>query len=114
MKVEIRPNGNGESIITLEEVHFWYCGMMYVVPIGYASDGASVPRFLWRLLSPKIDPVTLRASVVHDFLYEWHLGTREEADYWYFWALVGAGYPHWKALLTLIGVRLFGGRHYGN
>ena len=114
MKVEIRPNGNGESIITLEETRFFFCGDIYTVPKGFASDGASVPRFLWRLLSPKIDPVTLTPSVVHDYLYAFAIGTRAEADYWYCGALVDNGYPPWKAFLTLIGVRLFGGRHYGD
>lgn len=114
MKVEINSRKDGKSIITLEELHFTFQGEWYIVPAGYASDGASVPRLLWRLLSPCIDPVTLAPSICHDFLYEWGIGTRYEADEWYMDALYRAGYPAWKCILTFIGIRLFGGSHYGN
>ena len=114
MKVDIKDSPDGKTITTLEEIWFEYCGMQICVPAGYVSDGASVPRFLWRLLSPCIDPKTLVPSIVHDFLYEWELGTRYEADLWYAAALSREGYPDWKCLLTLIGVRLGGKGHYGS
>ena len=108
MKVDIRESADGKVIVTQEEIRFTYCGERHCVPLGYASDGASVPRFLWRLLSPCIDPLTLVPSIVHDFIYECRLGSRYEADFWYVSALDGAGYPAWKCLLTFIGLRLFG------
>lgn len=91
-----------------------YCAMA-VVPEGYVSDGASVPRLLWRLLSPPIDPVTLAPSIVHDWLYDngASLGlTRIEADAWYADALHQHGYPAWKCLLTYAGTRLGGGSRW--
>ena len=85
------------------------------VPKGYLSDGASVPRILWRLLSPPIDPITLTPSIVHDWLYDHGsaLGlTRIEADAWYADALHQNGYPAWKCLLTYAGTRLGGGSRW--
>lgn len=83
-----------------------------VIHKGYISDGASVPRFFWRLLSPKMNKCTLTPSIVHDYLYETKLCTRKEADEWYYNALIENGYPKWKAMLTYAGVRLFGGSHW--
>ena len=94
----------------------WLLTRRFTVPVGFKSDGASVPRFLWRLLSPRIDPVTLAPSIAHDWLYT-QAGrrdlTRKECDGWYRDALILRVYPRWKATLTYIGVRLFGGRHWG-
>jgi len=112
MIVDIRNSPDGKVIATIDEIWFTYLGERYCVPAGYLSDGASVPRLLWRLLSPCIDPVTLVPSIVHDYLYEWRLGTRYDADLFYATALDQNGYPLWKCLLTYIGLRLFGGSHW--
>lgn len=84
---------------------------MVTVPRGYLSDGASVPRILWRLLSPPIDPVTLTPSIVHDWLYDHgaEIGmSRLEADAWYADALYRNGYAAWRCWLTFLGTRLGG------
>ena len=114
MKVDIVQSKDGKCIVTLEPYFVTGVSRYFVIPAGYRSDGASVPRFLWRLLSPCIDPVTLVPSIVHDYMYEWKIGTRFDADLWYAEALCRAGYPQWKCLLTFAGIRLFGGKHYGN
>ena len=85
------------------------------IPEGFLSDGASVPRLFWRLLSPPIDPVTITPSLVHDYLYVngARMGMdREEVDRWYANALLDNGYPLWKCLLTFYGVRLGGASHW--
>ena len=84
----------------------------YVVPVGFVSDGMSVPRFLWGFLAAPDDPVVLPPSLSHDWLYYKHVCTRREADMWYFKALRYNGYPLWKSVLTYIGVRLFGRPHF--
>lgn len=93
----------------------WLLERHFIVPAGYSSDGASVPRVFWRLLSPPIDPITIAPSIIHDFLYDyaWKYDiTRDECDRWYRTALIAQGYPRWKANLTYIGIRLFGWRHW--
>lgn len=49
-----------------------------VVPKGFVTDGASVPRLFWWFASPSGD--LFEASVVHDFLYKNAIGTKAEAD----------------------------------
>jgi hypothetical protein len=50
------------------------------VPAHFYSDGASIPRFLWAILSP-FGPY-LEGALVHDWLYAQGvtLGTRAKAD----------------------------------
>lgn len=89
--------------------------LLCVVPSGFVSDGMSVPRVLWRLLSPPIDPVTLAPSIIHDWLYtnaaKYGLD-RADCDSWYCDALHEQGFPLWKCLLTYVGLRIFGGSHW--
>jgi len=41
----------------------------FIIPVGYDWDGASVPRLFWRIAGTPFDPWTMKASVVHDWLY---------------------------------------------
>lgn len=38
-----------------EPLHFECGGDTHEVPTGFISDGMSIPRFFWRLLSPPVD-----------------------------------------------------------
>lgn len=46
-----------------------YC---FVVPKYYCFDGASVPRFFWRVIGPNTDNKFLVAAMIHDVLCENH------------------------------------------
>ena len=80
------------------------------VPAGFSSDGASVPRFFWRLVFPPGDQKALRAAFVHDFLYRTHPEgwLRESADMLFLKLLIENGMPKFRAVLAWLGVRLFG------
>jgi hypothetical protein len=81
------------------------------IPWGFRSDGASVPRFFWRLVFPKGDEKALRAAFVHDWIYQTHPAgwTKEEADLLFYELLREDGVPTWRAWLAYKGVDLFGG-----
>lgn len=102
----------GTLIRVMQELFFVVGTVEHAVRMGFVSDGASVPRFLWRLLSPPVYGETLGPSIIHDWLYAKHVCTRAEADAWYFENLCLNGYPFWKSLLTYIGLRLFGSSHW--
>lgn len=104
----------GKLIITDAPVSFSLCGIEHTVYAGFVSDGMSVPRFLWWFLAVPDDETVLVPSIIHDWLYTTHICTRKEADLWYYHALLTNGYPKWKAVLTYIGVRLFGRSHWRN
>jgi len=108
-------------------------GIVVEVPVGYVTDFASIPRFLWSLLPP-IGKYG-KAAVVHDFLcthqnlwisqdalirhavalgldYENLEGgiyyvTRKQADQIFLEAMAVLGVPKWKRLTMYGAVRLY-------
>jgi hypothetical protein len=97
-------------------------GTMYIAPAGMRSDGASIPRLLWRVVDPPIFTLMRRGVILHDAAYKGLLmavdaqgsfgivDDRAEAD----WLLETVGRWNGASALTAkecyLGVRLFGGR----
>ena len=111
VKVEVHRADERGNVFTLLEELRW--GGI-TVPAGFESDGASVPRFFWRLVFPPGDSQALRAAIIHDYIYRkqpegWG---REEADRLFCDILVADGVPKWRARLAYRGVRLFGERSW--
>ena len=109
MLVDIHQSDFMGNIFTLRE-NLTVEGI--TVPAGFSSDGASVPRFFWRLVFPPGDQKALKAAFVHDFLYRTHPEgwTREAADMLFLKLLLKEGIPKFSAVLAWLGVRLFGGK----
>jgi len=79
-----------------------------VVPAGFQTDLASIPRSLWTILPPvgKYDA----AAVVHDFLYQQPPAgcSRDDADAVLDEAMIVCGVPTWQRRLIYVGVRVGG------
>ena len=98
-------------------------GFRFVVPAGTTTDGASIPRFLWRVCGHPLQAPRVYAAMLHDWLYA---GvdpeapscsrpsdiTRKEADLCYYSLLRHFGVSAWKAMIEYLALRLFGGSHY--
>jgi len=96
--------------------------LVYTVPAGMVFDGASIPRFFWRLVGPPMREAYRPAAVLHDAAYkselqaETHTGcpvappTRKEADEILRLASIWRGVPSWKATVMYRAVRIGGGR----
>jgi hypothetical protein len=73
---------DGGLPLTLEAILTYYSVVIdktVIVPIGFKTDLASIPRVLWNVLPPlgRYD----RAAVLHDWLYRTGQGlTRSQAD----------------------------------
>lgn len=89
------------------------------VPIGFGSDGVTVPRIFWSILPPWGHPAT-RAAVLHDWLLTLD-GDRADADKQFFLALKAVGVNKFLANICYFGVRICslygicsigGGRHH--
>ncbi|MBR4938084.1 MAG: DUF1353 domain-containing protein [Kiritimatiellae bacterium] len=57
-------------------------GRVFVITIepGFEFDGASIPRFLWRLCGHPQECPRLAAALAHDWLYRAHVCSRKDAD----------------------------------
>lgn len=83
---------------------------VFVVPVGFVTDLASVPRIpIAYLLAGGTSSV---AAVVHDFLYTSHPVDRVTADAVLKEASAVTGVPAWRRAIMRAAVRVFGGSHW--
>jgi hypothetical protein len=77
-----------------------------VIPAGFVTDGASVPRLFWNLIPPlgKYG----QAAVVHDYLYRWQAYSRRRSDDALLEAMWVSGCARWQYAAIYLAVRLFG------
>lgn len=84
-----------------------------IVPIGFRTDFASVPRLplAYWLFGNAAD----EAAVIHDYLYTNNVSgvTRKQADEVFAEASAVLKVPAWRRGPMWLGVRLFGGSHWG-
>ena len=76
------------------------------VPAGFVTDLASVPRFLWSILPPH--GRYAKAAIVHDYLYDYAIGTRKRADDIFLEGMKVLGVPKWRRYVMYWAVRMFG------
>ncbi len=79
-----------------------------VVPAGFVTDFASIPRALWWLYPP--DGPWAEAAVVHDFLYSRPEVSRFLADALFWRMMRMSRVPWFRATVMYWAVRLFGRR----
>ena len=75
-KLVTRRLGDGDNQLT-EELIYRYGGVEIVVPIGFISDFASIPRIAWTLVGPP-GGAYAESAVIHDYLLQYPmLGERK-------------------------------------
>ena len=100
----------GDIYAIKEPLTITYKDKSFTVPAGFECDGASVPRLLWFLVTPKIDPRSIEAATGHDYGYRNNLKgwTKWMLDAMFYQMLIKHGLAKWRALLAWLGVFLFG------
>ena len=122
---------NGRSLWALQRPLEYQTGPdpeeLILVPAGFVTDLASVPRIVWSFYPP--DGPWAKAAVVHDFLYftkgtgEWHgrVGitrdtpySRKDADDILKEAMADRRVGKWEQLVIWLSVRLGGAGGWGD
>lgn len=111
--LDLRDNGdgtfsvlNGFSYIPKETIG---TGLKVMVPAGFQTDFASVPRIFWNIFPPYGRHG--KAAVIHDYLYalvrqgKFH---RAMADAVFLAAMKELGVSWWRRTVMYLSVRLFG------
>jgi len=80
---------------------------LIVVPAGFITDLASIPRLFWNILPP-FGKYTAGA-VIHDYLYRTRLVSRALADRTLLTGMKLGRVPFWQRLVIYWNVRIFGG-----
>jgi len=86
-------------------------GKVLTVPVGYKTDLNSNP--LLDKFAKLGGRASVEAAVQHDHLYQTHEVDRATADAVFLEACLLTGDGWWLAHKNWIGVRLFGGQHWG-
>lgn len=110
VEVHHEPDGQGNVFTLREDLEISWDGKTITVPAGFRSDGASVPRFFWRVVFPPSDNRAMRAAFAHDYVYRIHPDgwTKALADAMFYALLIRGGIPELRAWLAYLGVWLFG------
>jgi hypothetical protein len=88
------------------------CVRGYLIPAGYSTDFATVPKFLWSVLPPL--GKHNRAALLHDWLYDNRIGTRAQADWLFLKQMENDGVGVVPRYAMYWGVRLFAGKWWRN
>ncbi|HGP2813971.1 TPA: DUF1353 domain-containing protein [Salmonella enterica] len=80
------------------------------VPAGFVTDLATVPRIFRTLMPP--DGKYAKAAIIHDYLYDKALRTKQQADLIFLDGMTVLGVPKWKRAIMYQAVRLFGRGNY--
>ncbi len=68
IRLPISTLGEKDSVLQ-EDWMVEVCGYRFVVPAGTSTDGASIPRFLWRVCGHPLESPRLYAALLHDWIY---------------------------------------------
>ena len=79
----------------------------WIIPKGWCTDGASIPRALWWFASP-FNGDYLPAAIIHDYLYLTQKISRARADAIFYTMMIQAGVGWLKATIMYFAVRMFG------
>ena len=107
----------GKNKIYLEKtLEYWdnRSKQLFVIPIGFESDCASIPKILWTIVGHPFQAKSRRPSVLHDFLYTNRVVKRKVADQMFYDALIEEGMEEIKAQAFYLCVRLYGKKIYDN
>lgn len=76
--LDFRFDGGDKVVLLADFIYESATGAIIKCPKGFATDGASIPRFLWSIYGHPFYKKNIRAAVIHDYLYS--LGEKKEAD----------------------------------
>ena len=110
LRVEII--NNGKDRIVLDDYIYKNDRYKITVKKGYKTDGASIPKIFWSVLSSPFDGALVYGAIIHDGLYAKMTLTRKECDKLLKEMAIEKGYSTIKANIIYSLVRLFGKTHW--
>ncbi len=83
-------------------------GVTHEVPIGFVTDGASIPKIFWSIVGSPFTGLYSEAALIHDYLYCKQKTTRGYADSVFLEAMKELGVSWWKRRAMWTAVRVGG------
>lgn len=103
-------------LVTRQQFNWWELQKDWstpygIVPKGFKTNGASIPRVFWWFMHPA--GVLFEAATMHDYMYEKALKTKLQADNVFREIALDHGVSEVKVTIAYYLVRLFGRGNYG-
>jgi hypothetical protein len=103
-------SGTGRMKILNEYSFVDSAGGRWVVPAGYVSDGASIPKLAWSIVGDPWGADYRNAAVIHDAACENKNRPWESVHLTFYYAMLAAGVSKYKAKVMYAAVYHFGPR----
>jgi hypothetical protein len=88
-------------------------GKLWIVPAGYVTDGASIPRAFWTLVGAPYEGAYREAAVVHDFLCDSKNQPYQDVHRLFYYATRAAGVSEVHSKILYAGVLIGGPKWEG-
>lgn len=113
----LSPNRNGTWTLMADWcvwIDVWIDERKYTIPQGFVTDGASIPRFLWRICGHPMEAPRLHLAIIHDWFYSGGCPgvTRRFADAVFRDGQVCVGIRKTHAYVEWLALRLCGRSHW--
>ena len=89
-------------------------GVTHTVPIGFITDGASIPKIFWSIIGSPFTGLYRKPSLIHDRLYATQKVKRGYADRVFLEGMENKGVSFWKRRTMYYAVRVGGWRPWNN
>lgn len=110
----LHMDDNGKTMTLMEDlIYLDDIGRLWVASKGLETDGASIPRFMWRVIGSPFTGKYRRAAIIHDAYYQDPEGrTRKDIDKMFYEAMRSDGVIWLKAQAMYRAVRWFGSENF--
>ena len=98
----------------VEPLKFWVDYIECEIPAGFVSDGASIPRMFWSIITSPFHPKVIKRAFQHDYLYRVHIVPKDRADRKFKKGLIYDDFAKETAETMYSALKLFGGSAYAN
>jgi hypothetical protein len=106
VKIEMLPEGKAKL---LEDFSYENDRFKVTAKAGFVFDGASIPKFFWRVIGHPFSFKLLRPAIIHDVCYASEYFEREYADELFEEMLDRSGVSELKENAMFMAVRIGGG-----
>jgi len=110
--LKVKVINSGKNRVILEDYTYENDKYIITVKAGFNTDGASIPKAFWSVLSSPFDGALVYGAMIHDGLYTKMQLPRKECDKLLREMALEKGYNKIKAFLVYYAVRMFGGSHW--
>ena len=107
-KMNIKPLPDIDCYELVEPLRFWVDYIECEIPAGFVSDGASVPKIFWSIITSPFHPKVIKRAFQHDYLYRVHIVPKKKADKKFKKGLIYDGFAEVTAETMYSALKLFG------